>query len=120
MTGPYRPKGPTIRGTKKDGSARVFRGKLPPIEHVALPDYLLTVAGPAHMSVTTAAGTQLASYGELGTDRMDAIDVHMDYFDAAYEDRFGRLPHEAGYGSPLHLVPDPAPAVVVTPDRKAA
>ena len=120
MTGVYRPTGPTVKGTKRDGSPRVFAGKQPKIEPIALPDYLLTITGPAHMSVRTATSMEMVAYDVLGPQRLRDLEVHMDYFDAANEDAFGRLPHEAGYGSPLHLVPPAAPAVITTPHRKAA
>ena len=112
--------GPTVRGTKKDGTPRVFHGQLVKVRTPTHAEYRLSVVGAAHMSRMTAEGFELVSFDALGPDRLGDLDVHMDYFDAANEDAHGRLPHEAGYGSPLRLLPDP-PANVIdlpTPDRQ--
>jgi hypothetical protein len=121
---PSPPTGPTVKGTKKDGSPRVYVGKLAKTRQPTICEYLLTVAGPAHMSFRTAERFELVSFAELGTDRLRELEVHLDYFDAANEDAHGRLPHEPGYGSHLALVPEPTEANVVSlpqrPRRAAA
>ncbi len=102
--------GPTVRGTKKDGCPRVFVGRKEKLKTGwSFEQKLLTIVGPAHVSVLTASGQQLYSFDDLSPSAHRALAVGLDYYDAANEDAHGRLPHDAGFGSPLMLVPDPKP-----------
>lgn len=115
--------GPAVRGTKKDGSPRVYEGQLPKLAHARpMTDQFIVVAGGAFVSVQTAERTELfpvaggAFPGRgLTCEQLHRIDIGLDYYDAANEDAHGRLPHQPGYGSPLVLVPDPPAEADVIP-----
>ncbi len=95
--------GPTVRGTKKDGSPRTYAGQLPRIECTRPADYFILVDDP-NSHVINRRGL-FSPPSEL--------DHRLDAYDAANEDRWGRLPHQKGYGRPPLKVIDGAGAPVV-------
>lgn len=115
--------GPVTRGTKKDGSPRVYKGQLPSLAHSRhMTDDLIVVApgDPGGFIWCKAADhTTAFSLQGVSLDGLYALDVGLDYYDAANEDAHGRLPHDAGYGTPLVLVPDPPANVVPLPAARS-
>lgn len=112
-------RGPTARGTKKDGSPRVYEGQLPSLAHTrpVTDDFIVVAPGDPGGFIWCKAAELTTAYSLRGLSPagLQALDVGLDYFDAANEDAHGRLPNEAGYGSPLVLVPDPPSNVVPLP-----
>lgn len=111
--------GPVTRGTKKDGSPRVYQGQLPSLAHSRpmTDDFIVVAPGDPGGFVWCKGPDQTTAYSLKGVtaDGLHALDVGLDYFDAANEDAHGRLPHNPGFGTPLVLVPDPPANVVPLP-----
>jgi hypothetical protein len=78
----------------------------------------VSVMTAEHVEVYPIAGGAFPSAG-VSQEGLRALDVGLDYMDAANEDAHGRLPHQAGYGSPLSLVPE-LPSRAPVQDRRAA